>query len=97
MKNGGGNWRTVAGFHLHWREWGNECLVFQEGAAGTHLLGPLEAAVLRCVESAPAGEAELLAAVSAGLGVPADEELNARIDAVSAQLEVRGLIERLPA
>ena len=97
MKNGGSNWRTVAGFPLHCREWGDECLVFQEGAAGTHLLGPLEAAVLRCVESVPAGETALLATVSASLRVPADGELNASIGAVVSQFEDLGLVERVPA
>ena len=97
MKNGSSNWRTVAGFSLHWREWGDECLVFQEGAAGTHLLGSLEAAVLRAIESESASDAELLSAVSAGLGVPADEELSARIAAVITQFEDLGLVERVPA
>lgn len=52
-------WHVLEGFSLHWRTWDEETVVYQEGSGETHLLGPIEVAVLQRIEHNPATRDQL--------------------------------------
>ncbi|MGF1616074.1 MAG: HPr-rel-A system PqqD family peptide chaperone [Gammaproteobacteria bacterium] len=77
-------WQVLEGFQLHWRTWDEETIVFQEGSGETHLLGPIEAAVLQRIERHPTTRNELASqlmnVLEAPLGAPLGDYLDHLLD-----------------
>jgi PqqD family protein of HPr-rel-A system len=86
-------WGWVSGFALHWRSWDSETVVYHEGSGETHLLGPIESAVLARVHHQAATRAELAAHLEALLETGSIPELADYVGKLLNQLMGLGLIE----
>lgn len=68
-------WRAVEGRRLHWREWGDSSVVYDDISGETKQFSPLAAAAMACLEEQPHSTASLATALADILGCCADGEL----------------------
>jgi PqqD family protein of HPr-rel-A system len=78
---------------LHWRQFGDEWVAFDEGSGDTHRMDTLSAVALMCLGEAPCSLAELSAQVSLETDLPQGEELSRAVASVLETYTSQGLIE----
>jgi len=81
---------------LRWRTWDEAAVVHHEASGSTHFLDPLSAAVLRSLEDGPAVLANVAARAAEHLGIPDDDDVEARVALVLEEFDRLGLAERVP-
>ena len=86
-------WRLSPDAGLHWRAWGEECVLFNSGSGDTHMLDSVAAYGLACFEESPHD----LESLSLALGQKFDMEpgllLRDYVERLITQLSSLGLIE----
>jgi PqqD family protein of HPr-rel-A system len=78
---------------LEWRTWGDHSVVFHVPSGHTHLLDPVAATGLRCLETSPAGVEELAARMAASLDIEVDDALRSYVGKLLARFTGAGLVE----
>lgn len=91
-----GSWRLVPGQRLHYRQWEQEAVLFNDLSGDTHLLDADALAVLLAVQGGAADLASLRLALGAQVDAGAGdaEEADAALYALLEQLASISLIER---
>lgn len=78
---------------LHWRQFGDDWILFEALSGQTHQMAAATAAMLMCYEvGPPLSIAALLAALDTDFGIPVDATRAAPVSAVVDQLAALGLI-----
>ena len=90
-------WRVGLGCDLRWRQWDDECIVFNPAAGDTHVLNHAAAEALQALENAPTDIDGLTHTVASALNLEPDEELLRHMQQLVDQLDDLGLIEPVPA
>lgn len=94
MRTARSPWRPLDASVLHWREWGDEAVVFNSASGDTHLLDPLSARALRAlIATGPATAAALAAALASEAGAECDQVFTDSVHRVLQALGDLGLIE----
>ena len=90
-------WRVPAETDLLWRVWGEEFLVYHVQSGNTHLLNPIAAEALRCIQAQGAGTdaRQLAAQVAAQLALNGAQDLTAHMSELLQAFDESGLIERV--
>jgi len=88
-------WQVPRRFELHWRSWGEEYLVFHGGSGDTHLLGEMEAQILKRLQQTPAHIPELVTELGSALTTDDDDEPYFFVESVLEALEKLALVERV--
>jgi PqqD family protein of HPr-rel-A system len=86
-------WRVQPARSLHWRQFGDEWVVFDEGSGDVHRMDGLSAVVLMCLGEAPCGLADLSPQAAAETDLPEGEELSRTLASVLEKYAALGLIE----
>lgn len=68
-------WRKSANRVLHWRDWGEDSVVFELRSGHTYQFSALAAAVMGCFEAGHRSEASVVIALAGDLGMQADSAL----------------------
>ncbi|WP_162910946.1 HPr-rel-A system PqqD family peptide chaperone [Azohydromonas sediminis] len=89
-------WRLNPTAQWHWRDWGADSVVIEVRSGDTHLLDPLSAAVMACIESGACCRGELLAMLRADLDVDAVPEFSQTLETILEKLFRLGWIEPKP-
>lgn len=84
--------RLRPGVRLHWRAWADEWVVFDEASGNTHLMDPLTACALLCLEDGPLAGAALASEVAEATELPA-EALHGALGPVLERLQRLGLVD----
>lgn len=88
-------WSLLKGARLHLRTWDEDTVVYNEASRDTHLLRPVDAAVLERLQKGPANIPELVDHVTKALGIEDDDELYFYVDELLEKLEKLALAERV--
>jgi PqqD family protein of HPr-rel-A system len=88
-----GIWRVKPLCSFHWRRWGDEWLIFDEGSGDTHHMDGVSAVVLMCLDAAPCDLSELSEQVSVETDLPQGEDLSRAVASVVERFSGLGLIE----
>ena len=86
-------WRVQPLRSLHWRQFGDEWVLFDEGSGDTHRMDVLSAVVLMCLGDSPCDLAKLSEQVAAETDLPLGEELTRAVAAVVEKFAGLELIE----
>jgi PqqD family protein of HPr-rel-A system len=86
-------WKVLQGATLLWRQWDGEYIVYNSASGDTHLLNPIAAAALRCLEQSPADVVHLTEWVVSEQGLEPEPELRQHLEKLLTQFEELGLIE----
>ena len=86
-------WQVNCHSHLHWRQLGEDWVVFDAGSGDTHQLDAVSAAALMCFESEPNDLSGVIAVLANELGLPIDEHLSNKFELLLEQLSSLELIE----
>ena len=86
-------WRSVDPLALHWRTWGEEHVVYDDGSGDTHLLDAEAAAVLLRLTRGPASTDELVTELARELEIEPNQALTSNITITLAMFKRLGLIE----
>lgn len=86
-------WRVRPLCKFHWRQFGDDWVVYDEGSGDTHRLDAVSAVALMCLAEAPLGEGELTQQVAAETDLPEGEELSHAVASVIERFSGMGLIE----
>jgi PqqD family protein of HPr-rel-A system len=81
------------GSRLHWKAWGDEFVIFDEGSGDTHLLDPLAAEFLKVLEESPADVPGLARRLGARLDLASDADLTGRVRELVERFVAVGLVE----
>lgn len=76
-----------------WRPWDQEFVVFDTRSGDIHLLDPVAAEALRCLEGASATVDELRQKLGGSLGLGDEPELSQYVAKLVGELDELGLIE----
>ena len=87
-------WRLKPLCSLHWRQFGDEWVAFDEGSGDTHRMDTLSAVVLMCLGESPCDLADLSSQVAVETDLPEGEELSRALASVLETYTGEGLIER---
>jgi PqqD family protein of HPr-rel-A system len=86
-------WRVRPLCKLHWRQFGDDWVVYDEGSGDTHRLDTVSAVALMCLAEATLSEGELTQQVAAETDLPEGEELSRALASVIERFSGTGLIE----
>ena len=86
-------WRVKPLCSLHWRQWSDEWVMFDEGSGDTHRLDALSAVALMCIEASPCDLAELTRQVAVETDLSRGEVLSGALASVVERFSALGLIE----
>lgn len=86
-------WRPNPLCSFHWRRWGDEWVVFDEGSGDTYHLDGLSAVALMCLAAGPCSLAELSRQVSIETDLPEGKELSCALASVVEKFSALELIE----
>jgi PqqD family protein of HPr-rel-A system len=78
---------------LHWRDWGDDSVVYDAYSGQTHQFSPLAAAVMACFEQHACSLDDLAVAIAGDLGVPVDNELRSALRPIVEEFHRLGWIE----
>lgn len=78
---------------LHWRDWGEDSVVYDSRSGQTHQFAPLAAAVMAYFEEHACSFDELSAAIAGDLGMPVDNALRSALTAIVEEFHRLGWIE----
>lgn len=95
MTTGGFSGWSVPRGALHWRTWGDDIIVYNEASGDTHLLRPVDAAVLERLQQGPARIPQLVAHVVEALRIEESDELYFYVDDLLTKLENLALVEKV--
>jgi PqqD family protein of HPr-rel-A system len=87
-------WRLKPLCLLHWHQFGDEWVAFDDGSGDTHRMDTLSAVALMCLGESPCSLAELGSQVSVETDLPQGEELTRALASVLQTYAGEGLIER---
>jgi PqqD family protein of HPr-rel-A system len=87
-------WRVLPGQSLHHRDWGDECVLYNNLSGDTHLIEASALQVLQALQRGACSEAALTATLRAELQL--DDEEASHIPALLADLCALQLIETTP-
>ena len=90
----GSTWRVIPGQSLHYRDWGDECVLYDNLSGDTHLIEASALQVLLALRTCAASEMALSATLRADLGL--DDEEASHIPALLDDLRGLRLIEEVP-
>ena len=85
-------WRLRRDADLHWRQWGDQHVVFHPASGDTHLLNDVTAELLRRLDEGPA-DLDALLQVASRDSAPVADDLSARIERLLEWFDDLGLIE----
>src|SRR5262249_9723902 len=86
-------WKASPEAQLLWRQWDGEYVVYNPASGDTHLLNPVAAAALQCLEQSPTSLAQLTEWVASELDLESEPELRQHLEKLLTQFEELGLIE----
>ncbi len=86
-------WRITPGQSLHFRQFDDECVLYNTLSGDTHLLSDTAIHVLSVLQRGAASRADLCASLAAALACPQDAELDAECEALLATLAGYFLIQ----
>lgn len=86
-------WRVNPVVEFHWRTWDDESVVLEARSGQIFRLDALGAALMACLEDAPATEEQLVATLAADLGTEPDPPLRESVAAMLAAFRQFGWIE----
>jgi PqqD family protein of HPr-rel-A system len=89
----GTRWTLTSGCTLHWRDWGEEYIVFNDGPGDTHLLDPVSAEILKSLERDAHSIESLISRCGDVLSADIGRSPTAVVSDVLRQLHALGLIE----
>lgn len=89
-------WELNALASLHWRDFGDEWVVFDVASGQTHWLDGISAAVLMRFQDGPANLDDVAGFIQL-LGVQGTDELKKQIIDIVSQLQSIGLVELVDA
>lgn len=78
---------------LHWKIWGDGCLVFEAVSGETAVVDPLDAAALGCFEGRMLGLADLRRALETELGAALNDEAATALETSVNELVAKGWLE----
>jgi PqqD family protein of HPr-rel-A system len=86
-------WRLSPRARLHWRVWGEECVIFNGESGDTHMLDSVAGYGLSCFEKSPHDLESLSLAVGERFGMEPGPLLRDYIERLVSKLSHLGLIE----
>ncbi|MES2018678.1 MAG: HPr-rel-A system PqqD family peptide chaperone [Pseudomonadota bacterium] len=89
-------WRIAPGQALRFRQFGDECVLFNDLSGDTHLLGDSAMHLLSVLQHGPAERGALLASLAQALDCTVDAALEQETDALLASLASYYLIQCAP-
>lgn len=81
---------------LHWCNWADEYVVFEETSGQTHILDTFRAFLLNAVSESPQTCDQLLLDISTVMSTDKSPELEGLVTGALLEFETLGLLERLP-
>lgn len=86
-------WRSVVGFAIEQRDWGEERAVFHTGTGQTHIINAIAGAVLDCLARAELAQDAVEDCVAERLNYQPDASFRDYLKQVVTDLHARDLIE----
>lgn len=86
-------WRTNPLIELHWRDWGDDSVVFEARSGQLFHFDPLGAALMACFEAGPRALDGVLAELAGDLGVPPEGEFADTVHALVQEFRRLGWLE----
>jgi len=86
-------WITVSDATLHWKTWGDECVVYNSGSGQTHVLDPIAVLLIRRINEGAVDSEELFCHISKLLDVPLSADVRTTLEATLWYLDELSLIE----
>lgn len=86
-------WRTNPLIELHWRDWGDDSVVFEARSGQLFQFDPLAAALMACFEAGPRVLDGVVAELAGDLGVPAEGEVGDTVHALVEEFRRLGWLE----
>jgi PqqD family protein of HPr-rel-A system len=87
------SWQLTPPAELHWRQWGDESVLYHAASGDTHLIDPAGAQVRRAMQDAPKTRTELLEGLVGDSDAETAQRLSAYLDSLLANLRRLGVIE----
>jgi PqqD family protein of HPr-rel-A system len=88
-----GVWRTNPLIELHWRDWGEDSVVFEARSGQLFQFDPLAAALMACFEVGPRALGGVVAELSHDLGVDPEHEVGDTVLALVEEFRRLGWLE----
>lgn len=88
-------WRLRAQACLHWRNWDDQWVVFNEASGQTHLLDAVTTAILSVIEKSPSDVPNLTSVAMQESGLHDESSWSTTVSAVLERLTGVGLIESI--
>lgn len=89
-------WRVTPGQALRLRQFDDGCVLYNDLAGDTHLLGDDAIEILSMLQQGPACTAQLCQGLAGAMDCPCDAAFAAGVDALLMQLSTYFLIETMP-
>jgi PqqD family protein of HPr-rel-A system len=89
----GKRWRLYPLAEFHWRTWDDASVVLEARSGQIHACDPLAAAVMACLEEAPASIGDIAAMLANDLQVPSDAEFESTIAEIVHHFQIDGWVE----
>ena len=86
-------WRIIPGQELHYREWDDEFVLYNNLSGDTHLLGVSAIHLLRALSANAANEDDLTTAMCASLELEGDDEVKSEVQNLLRDLQSLSLVE----
>lgn len=78
---------------LHWRDWGDDSIAFEERSGQLFQMDALAAAAMACLEEQPLTEQQVAQALASDLGQAVDDELRDTVSEIVAYFHRLGWVE----
>lgn len=88
-------WRVIPGQELHYREWEDEFVLYNNLSGDTHLLGFGAIHILLTLKQSDADDNALIESMCECLDADRDEEIESQVNSLLRDLGVLALIERV--
>lgn len=88
-------WRIYPDRQLQFRSWANEFVVYDDCSGDTHMLSPVGAMTLICLQQGPATVMELAGRVASSLEMNVDNEFIQAIELILTDFNRLELVERI--
>lgn len=86
-------WRIIPGQELHYREWDEEFVLFNDLSGDTHLLGISAIQLLQVLQQSAAGDDALTDSLCASLEIERDGEVEDQVRQLLNDLQSLHLVE----
>lgn len=86
-------WRVIPGQELHYREWDDEFVLYNNLSGDTHLLGVSAIHLLHALQSSAGNGGDLTAALCASLEMEQSDEVESDVQTLLKDLQSLSLVE----